>query len=571
MIRSTCEWESSPFQFRLYPGSLSYIKKGLVAPVLMVEVARDNVSAGIDFFCSSFDGENPLSLCGIPYLFITLYHNQLSDQEHQQIIEDTIHHIGQVSLVHLHGITDIDALVTLWQNITTKLRNVLLSLPAHKSTNRLFLQVEKESELGPLVCAFHSVDSELVMSNLPHLSSYLRQCIVDEDFEKVFIYQDWRDPENFETNPPGNPGAHLVSIRVRGGPSTPPPASAHTNSPPRPSHSFVSLLTNHPFYHHLFSSADIPEDNAMALSSSISQGELVVCCDGSFNPLLHTGSYGTVFATKSSPLLEFSGPCNGSPHQLFAHRAELCSIVVTLKTILAVCKMYNCEGGSVSIYNDCSKAIKQIITPGWKFKRFLIDNYDLIGEAITLLQNLRQTNTINLLWVKGHYTGKQRELQHDLNARVHKIVTKFAQERPCPPATCEPPSTTGSIHLQHALTLKWQATVQEEYHKVLLQLTICKNAGWTDNIFSRVDWDALQRCLLKVPWVTRIGYCKLLHNLLNTNEQNCRYYKTSSICPCPKHFFTLQAAHMRTFSITTTPNKISYGRNWKSFGPPRLL
>jgi hypothetical protein len=28
---------------------------------------------------------------------------------------------------------------------------------------------------------------------------------------------------------------------------------------------------------------------------------------------------------------------------------------------------------------------------------------------------------------------------------------------------------------------------------------------------------------------------------------------------------------MRTFSITTTPNKISYGRNWKSFGPPRLL
>jgi ribonuclease HI len=359
-------------------------------------------------------------------------------------------------------------------------------------------------------------------------------------------------------------------IRVRGGPSTPPLALAHTNSPPRPSHSFVSLLTNHPFNHRLFSSADIPEDKAMALSSSISQGELVVCCDGSFNPLLHTGSYGTVFATKSSPLLEFSGPCNGSPHQLSAHRAELCSIVVTLKTILAVYKMYNCEGGSVSIYNDCSKAIKQIITPGWKFKRFLIDNYDLIGEAITLLQNLRQTNTINLLWVKGHYTGKQRELQHDLNARVHKIVTKFAQERPCPPATCEPPSTTGSIHLQHALTLKWQATVQEEYHKVLLQLTICKNAGWTDNIFSRVDWDALQRCLLKVPWVTRIGYCKLLHNLLNTNEQNCRYYKTSSICPCPKHFFTLQAAHMRTFSITTTPNKISYGRNWKSFGPPRL-
>jgi hypothetical protein len=40
---------------------------------------------------------------------------------------------------------------------------------------------------------------------------------------------------------------------------------------------------------------------------------------------------------------------------------------------------------------------------------------------------------------------------------------------------------------------------------------------------------------------------------------------------CPKHFFTLQAAHMRTFSITTSPNKISYGRNWKSFGPPQAI
>ena len=211
MIRSTCEWESSPFQFRLYPGSLSYIKKGLVAPVLMVEVARDNVSAGIDFFCSSFDGENPLSPCGIPYLFITLYHNQLSDQEHQQIIEDTIHHIGQVSLVHLHGITDIDALVTLWQNITTKLRNVLLSLPAHKSTNRLFLQVEKESELGSLVCAFHSVNSELVMPNLAHLSSYLRQCIVDEDFEKVFIYQDFSLTATMKSIPIKRGGIQITS------------------------------------------------------------------------------------------------------------------------------------------------------------------------------------------------------------------------------------------------------------------------------------------------------------------------------------------------------------------------
>jgi hypothetical protein len=72
MIKESELFQSNPFQFRLYPGSLSSIKKGAVAPVLMVEVERENVLSGLDFFCKSFDGENPLSPCGIPYLFLTL-------------------------------------------------------------------------------------------------------------------------------------------------------------------------------------------------------------------------------------------------------------------------------------------------------------------------------------------------------------------------------------------------------------------------------------------------------------------------------------------------------------------
>jgi hypothetical protein len=37
-----------------------------MASVLMVEIKRDNVSLGLDFFCNTFDGENPLSPCSIP-------------------------------------------------------------------------------------------------------------------------------------------------------------------------------------------------------------------------------------------------------------------------------------------------------------------------------------------------------------------------------------------------------------------------------------------------------------------------------------------------------------------------
>jgi hypothetical protein len=53
-----------------------------MAPVLMVEVKCEKVSLGLDFFCNMFDGDNPLSPCGIPYIFFMLYQNTLSDTEH---------------------------------------------------------------------------------------------------------------------------------------------------------------------------------------------------------------------------------------------------------------------------------------------------------------------------------------------------------------------------------------------------------------------------------------------------------------------------------------------------------
>jgi hypothetical protein len=62
MIKDTPEWLEDPFQFRLYPGSISCNKKGMMAPVLMVEIERDNVSLGLDFFRNNFDGENPVSI-----------------------------------------------------------------------------------------------------------------------------------------------------------------------------------------------------------------------------------------------------------------------------------------------------------------------------------------------------------------------------------------------------------------------------------------------------------------------------------------------------------------------------
>ncbi len=189
-IKSIVEWDKNPFQFHLYPGSISFNKKGVMAPDLMVAVKRDQIKNGLDFFCSVFDGESPLSPCSIPYLFLTLYQNQLTDSEHHQIIEDANLHIGQVSLVHLHGFKGMDCLVTLHQGIAIRLRTLLLRLRTAKSS-KLFLQIEREADLALIVCAFHTVDTELTMSSMSNLSSHLRQCIMESHYDKAFLHQDY--------------------------------------------------------------------------------------------------------------------------------------------------------------------------------------------------------------------------------------------------------------------------------------------------------------------------------------------------------------------------------------------
>jgi hypothetical protein len=191
MIKDTLEWPENPFQFRLYFGSISCNKKGTMAQVLMVEVERDNIAAGMDFFCNMFDGENPLSPCGIPYLFLTLYQNSLSDNERAKIIEDINHHVGDVQLIRLYGLKNIDGYVTLKQNVKVQLRKLLLNLRAPQTSTRLFNQVEKETDLESILCSFDSVMYDTVMGNLQNISLFIQQCAQEIDLPSIFVNQDY--------------------------------------------------------------------------------------------------------------------------------------------------------------------------------------------------------------------------------------------------------------------------------------------------------------------------------------------------------------------------------------------
>jgi len=77
------------------------------------------------------------------------------------------------------------------KNVKVTLRKLLLGLRAQQNNASLFIQVEKEANPDSIICAYSSVDRETVLAYLPHLSTYIRNCIRDSDFENIFLYEDY--------------------------------------------------------------------------------------------------------------------------------------------------------------------------------------------------------------------------------------------------------------------------------------------------------------------------------------------------------------------------------------------
>lgn len=184
-------WVQDPFHFRLYFDTFVTKEKGKMTYVLMVDVERPNVDKGISFFESLFDGLQKNSPNAIAYPFFTLYKNTYSEVERAGIISDTDSHTDNISVVTLHGLQEIDAQITLRNNITVPLRHLLLSLPCPGTSNgKMFLQVERQSGNDWLLCAFSSTDSSRVMARLPSLAETIQRYVLVEDLDKLFRMPD---------------------------------------------------------------------------------------------------------------------------------------------------------------------------------------------------------------------------------------------------------------------------------------------------------------------------------------------------------------------------------------------
>ena len=196
------------------------------------------------------------------------------------------------------------------------------------------------------------------------------------------------------------------------------------------------------------------------------------------------------------------------------------------------------ESGRAKFHCDNKGVIKNVFSfSNPTISQFLHADYDLVIIAKRLIKLLPVT--IVAEWVKGHYTGDNREHKHDLNDMADQLAGKFNKN---PPATLRqntlPCSIKGyAIRLLYdgsTITNKLYSTMSIALHRQGLITYIKEKNGWTDNTFNLIHWNAHETAFKSMTRNNKIMTAKLIHSLVNTNKQNQKFYGKSPLCPCCK-------------------------------------
>lgn len=104
--------------------------------------------------------------------------------------------------------------------------------------------------------------------------------------------------------------------------------------------------------------------------------------------------------------------------------------------------------GAITVYCDCSKALKNVLKPNFhSLIDYLVYDNNLIQESKYLLKIT--PIKISLQWVKGHPTGENEQPAHKLNKIAHDLAYNFLKQ-PHPsfkPSICDHSPVRGS-HLR---------------------------------------------------------------------------------------------------------------------------
>jgi hypothetical protein len=218
-----------------------------------------------------------------------------------------------------------------------------------------------------------------------------------------------------------------------------------------------------------------------------------------------------------------------------AYWSELGGILAALYIIHRIFDYYNITTGKATLFCDNKGALTKTFHPIRQgISPFLSSDYDLLQVAKQIISVTPVT--IIGTWVKGHYQGKDRKVQHDLNdiadttAGAH-LEAQDGSNRTNALNTSYPGYKIRLMKDDCVITSKYYSTITQHRQDRLIIQYILKKTKWSMRSFNFVNWDAHGTAFRRLTRNRQITTAKLVHNLANTNRQNFLYYQMSPNCP----------------------------------------
>lgn len=285
----------------------------------------------------------------------------------------------------------------------------------------------------------------------------------------------------------------------------------------------------HQFFKHMLRLEDL---NTIPTLSSIAQAilsyKLVIITDGSHNYVSKQGSQAMALTNGTELLWLNDGPCMGHGMTMNPKRAKLCGLTSALYLALWVCLNQTIHYGSIAFLCNSKGAIATLnrIAGGLPLKK-PVNDMDLTVECHEIIKKL--PIKVKFKWLPGHKRAD------DLLSKIQRTVQPAAKQRNSEnstPTSILPPSYKIAISYKGQLIpTNLRKIVQKVAHTTDLQETVMKNTGWTLSQFKEINWLAHERAFLSLGHFHQISICKLVHNLICTNNTQKRYYGKPDLCP----------------------------------------
>ncbi len=119
--------------------------------------------------------------------------------------------------------------------------------------------------------------------------------------------------------------------------------------------------------------------------------------------------------------------------------SKIGGLLAILYILHRICSHYKIEAGKASVYCDNKGALSSVFSDASpNISSYLSPDYNLIELCKQMLKIL--PITVVHAWVKGHYTGKQRELKHDFNEQADRLAVQHRKKQPRNVTTKSSPS-----------------------------------------------------------------------------------------------------------------------------------